>query len=192
MIKDIDVPAQGYSYDRTKIAVAKTNPKELKDLKDLAKKDRDFQDLAKALDAGDWGLADMAYQILRAKRKLHDVPEGIAGELGRRNRAATMKAAGSDEVEWLLGEVFDQKASSGGTPRKLIEDFLEQLATEGQVLHKQLAAAVKKARATVQGGEKVTEKDVVEAVRHIVTSRFGEDPLAKAVTKAIATGDGFF
>lgn len=67
-------------------AVAKLDPKELKDLKDRAKKDKNLQDLAEALDAGNWGMADMAYQILRAKRKLHDVPEGIAGELSRRNR----------------------------------------------------------------------------------------------------------
>lgn len=62
------------------------NPKELKQLQDVAhqKGDHRLMELWEALFEGNWKLADMFFQILRAREELHDVPKGILGELSRR------------------------------------------------------------------------------------------------------------
>ena len=97
--------------------------------------------------------------------------------------------SGSD---WVTDEVLDQRSPSGETYRKLIEDFLEELTLNGQKLHKTLNSGVENARASIQGGRGATDRDVLDAVQRVVSHRFGDDPLAKAVALAIATGRGFF
>lgn len=73
-----------------KQAAFKLDPAELAALKSAARKkgDHHLQQLAEALESGNWRLADQFYQMLRASRNLHDVPDGIVGELGRRDKYA--------------------------------------------------------------------------------------------------------
>lgn len=94
------------------------------------------------------------------------------------------RTAGSNEVEWVENEILTSDV------RKSIDDFLSTMIREGQAVHRvvdrQWEWAVKK----VGGGEHVNKKDLVQAVAKHISTQFGEDPLAKAVARAIALGEG--
>lgn len=87
---DYNYPSDWDNDLHEKQAAVKVDPNELAKLKSVAHKHRWLQDLADALEAGNWRLADQWYQMLRAAEALHDVPEGIAGQFAIRNKHAEL------------------------------------------------------------------------------------------------------
>ena len=100
--QDYNYPSDFDNDLHEKQGAAKVKPESLKKLKDIAhqKKDRDLIALADAVEKGNWKAADMHFQVLRAKRNLHDVPEDIAGELTVRDHRI---ADDLERFRWYLG-----------------------------------------------------------------------------------------
>jgi len=94
------------------------------------------------------------------------------------------RAAGRNEVEWVENEILTEEV------RKAIDDFLKLMIQRGQAVHHQVDAQWDLAIKKVHGGDKISKEDVLQAVAKAIAYRFGDDPLAKAVARAIAFGDG--
>lgn len=88
---------------------AHLKPEALKKLREVAdqKGDHHLKALSEALDKGNWKLAGMYYQMLRAKEALHDVPEEIAGELALRHSRSASAAIPDAEMDNTPTEGFD-------------------------------------------------------------------------------------
>jgi hypothetical protein len=94
------------------------------------------------------------------------------------------RSAGQSEVEWVENEILTEEV------RKAIDDFLKLVLRQGQAVHHQVDAQWDLATKKVQGGDKISKEDVLRAVAKVIENRFGDDPLAKAMARAIALGDG--
>jgi F420-dependent methylenetetrahydromethanopterin dehydrogenase len=92
-----------------------------------------------------------------------------------------------DPVKWVEDEVLNQHGVG-----KAIDAFIRTLLRDGQATHRTLQAQLDWATSNVQDGDKIRMGDVVRAVQRHVEGEFGEDPLAKAIARAIATGDYLF
>lgn len=74
--------------------------------------------------------------------------------------------------------------------RESLDSFLNVVIREGQKLHWLIDKQWDWVSQNVQGGDKISKRDVVQAVARAIEPKFGNDPLAKALARAIALGEG--
>ena len=84
---------------------------------------------------------------------------------------------------WAEDEIF-----TGDTAKK-VKAFLELLIKEGKAVSEAVDAQRTKAVKGVQGGDKLTNAEVLSAAMKLVESHWGDDAMAKPLARLIAFGD---
>lgn len=106
-----------------------------------------------------------------------------------KSEGLTPSSSLSEGAQWVVYEVLNDKENG----KYLYEHFVEYLhdfIKRSQELHELLMKRYKEAAGSVDGGDKISQKDLVDALfREVVYQNFGDDPLAKLLARALATGD---
>ena len=85
---------------------------------------------------------------------------------------------------WVLEEVLNSST------RRDAQAFLQDFIGKSQEIHKRVSEAFKKSQSAVEGGDKVTGRDLEQAVYHaVVQPVWGDDAMGKLLAKVIAHGD---
>ena len=101
------------------------------------------------------------------------------------------RAAGDrvvDPVGWVENEVLTDRPPV----KEAIDNFIRMVTREGQAAHNVLRKQLDWAIKNVEGGEKIRDADVIRAVAKHIATNFGDDPLAKAIARSLATGEHLF
>ena len=99
------------------------------------------------------------------------------------NKASRRVAARYIEANWASDEIF-----TGATEKKVV-DFLALLIKEGKAVSQAVEDQRKKAVKEVQGGNQLTNAQLLTAAMEVVDKHWGDDALAKPLARLIAFGD---